>query len=877
MKTRKEQIYDFLTLHPSDAGRGVSTQYLSDMLGIQRTSVSALLNELIAEGRVRKMNGRPVLYAAGSPGGQSSHCFENLVGHTGSLKRAVQLAQAAVLYPQKSLNTLIYGPVGSGKHFHAMLMHTFAIESGVLPPKAPFVVFDTAAFAGGEPSAAKSLFGEDGADGIYYEARGGVLVLEHAHLVPATARKAMATYIAEQAAADEANDTRNSPIVIVLCEENQAAVKDFENRLPVSIEMPSLKARPLAERKELIQSFLSLEAARVGKVITVSAELMRCLLLYDCELNVAQLKYDLKRGCALAYVREHNQKNHALNLYVGDFENYVRKGFLYYRAHRAEVERIIPSDYDYRFSDHTMEMTVINRDKALDRGDYPLYTMIDMRAQELETMGIPQHDAKLLLAAEIESLVSKYQLQLAGQVVNSEQLARLVDERIIALVKDFLEEASAKLSATYPPSVLYGLCLHINALLKGRTGEKMLEPAQVKEIADKHQAEYVLCTQLGNRIEQIFSLKLPADEIVLLTVFLCYRTPLADTAPKPVLLYALHGQGLAEALANAVNTAVHMDNTFAAEIPFEDDYTQLYPTLKAQVEQIDRGGGVLVLYDMDFLVGIYSTIGNETGILIRTLQMPITTVGFEFSRRAAVQGDIDALHRDFLTNVSGFISAKKPVILTLCSTGRGGAMQLKHYVEQHGDLESFEVIPLAIQDDDRLKAEMAAILNDTFIHCVIGSTDPKLYNIPFISISDVFASEQSRLPDLLHLRRQTKEKQRSQLDDEAVYAYLNEHLEHVEITKLKMLLPAAIGQINSEMAALSFDTDLGLLVHLACAINRLLAGEGTPAILRREQVIARNKDAYRTLRGIIKPLERTFKVIFNDDELAALLIIIYKL
>lgn len=877
MKTRKEQIYDFLELHLSESNGGVSTQYLADMLGIQRTSVSALLNELIAEGRVRKTNGRPVLYAAEGQSGQGSRCFENLVGFAGSLKRAVQLAQAAILYPKKSLNTLIYGPVGTGKHFHAMLMHAFAMESEVLPPKAPLMTFDMGAFASDERSAMKNLFGEGDTGGIYHEARDGVLVLEHAHLAPSMARKAVASYIAEQAAADEANDTRNSPIVIVLCEENQGAVKDFENRLPVSIEMTPLKARPLAERKELIQGFLTLEAARVGKVITVSAELMRCLLLYDCELNIAQLKYDIKRGCALAYVREHNPKNRELNLYVGDFENYVRKGFLYYKARRSEVERIIPSDYDYRFSEHTMEMTAIDRGKASERSDYPLYAMIDMRAQELEVLGIPQHDAKLLLAAEIEGLVSKYQLQLAGQVVSSEQLSRLVDERVITMTKAFLEEASSKLLVTYPSSVFYGLCLHIDALVKGRSGGKMMDMSQVKEIADKHQAEYVLCTQLGSRIEEYFGLKLTVDEIVLLTVFLCYRAPSADTAPKPVLLYALHGQGLAAALAAAINTTVRMDNTFAAEIPFEGDYAQLYPALKTQVEQIERGGGVLVLYDMDFLAGIYSTIGNETGIPIRTLQMPITTVGFEFSRRAAAQGDIDTLHRDFLTNVSGFISSKKPVILTLCSTGQGGAMQLKHYVEQHGNVEEFEVIPLAIQDDDRLKAEMAAILNDTVIHCVVGSHDPKLYNIPFISISEVFSTEPARLPDLLHLRRQTKEKQRSQMDDEAVYAYLDEHLEHVEIAKLKALLPAAIGQINSEMSALSFDTDLGLLVHLACAINRLLAGEDTPAVLRREQVIARNRDAYRTLRGIMKPLERAFKIIFNDDELAAILIIVYKI
>jgi len=257
--------------------------------------------------------------------------------------------------------------------------------------------------------------------------------------------------------------------------------------------------------------------------------------------------------------------------------------------------------------------------------------------------------------------------------------------------------------------------------------------------------------------------------------------------------------------------------------------------------------------------------------------MPITTMGFEFSRRAAVQGDIDVLHRDFLSSISGLVTVNKPVILTLCGTGQGGALQLKQYLDQHGDDGDFDVIPLSTQDGEQLKAEMSAILNDTVIHCVVGTHDPGLYSIPFIPISEVFATDPDRLPDLLHLRSQTKEKRRSQMDYDVVYTYLDEHLEHVESVRLKKLLPVAIGQINSEMAALSFDADLGLLVHLACAINRILAGEDTPTILRREQVITLHRDAYRTLRGIVKPLERAFKIIFNDDELAALLIIIYKL
>jgi transcriptional regulatory protein LevR len=413
-------------------------------------------------------------------------------------------------------------------------------------------------------------------------------------------------------------------------------------------------------------------------------------------------------------------------------------------------------------------------------------------------------------------------------------------------------------------------------MLNGRGTGQAMEPAQIREIAENHKTEYILCTQLAERIEESFNFKLPIDEIVLLTMFLRYRAPSVDNTPKPVLLYAMHGDGVATALARAVNAAARLENTFAAEIPLGGDHSLLYPVLKAQIEQIDRGGGVLVLYDADFLAGVYSSIGLETGISLRTLKMPITTAGFEFSRKAAAQRDVDALHRELSADVRGFLTAKKPVIITLCTTGKGGALQLKQYVERYGDADAFEVIPLAIREEAQLKGEIAAILNETNIHCVVGTHDPQLFGIPFIPISDVFSVEPHRLPELIK-RQQTKEKQRGQVDYEAIYAYLREQLEHVEITKLQKLLPIALTHINSEMAELSFDAEIGLMIHLACAINRISAGETPPVSLQREQVIARNRDGYRILRGIVRPLERAFKVIFNDDELASLLIIIYKI
>ena len=46
----------------SDAG--VTTQEISERLNIQRTNASKDLNQLVREGRLKKLSGRPVKYVA---------------------------------------------------------------------------------------------------------------------------------------------------------------------------------------------------------------------------------------------------------------------------------------------------------------------------------------------------------------------------------------------------------------------------------------------------------------------------------------------------------------------------------------------------------------------------------------------------------------------------------------------------------------------------------------------------------------------------------------------------------------------------------------------------------------------------------------------
>lgn len=100
MKGNREQIYEFVKLHSSvNANHGISTNEIAEALGMQRTNVSTALGELLREGRVKKSSSRPVLYSLTEAFADEEGAFRELVGYDGSLKYAVQLARAALLYP----------------------------------------------------------------------------------------------------------------------------------------------------------------------------------------------------------------------------------------------------------------------------------------------------------------------------------------------------------------------------------------------------------------------------------------------------------------------------------------------------------------------------------------------------------------------------------------------------------------------------------------------------------------------------------------------------------------------------------------------------------------------------------------------------------
>lgn len=866
MKTNREQILELIQSRSTNSGgKGVSTQYIADALGIQRTNVSSILNEFVAGGVIGKRQGRPVLYYAWQESAESA-AFKNLIGWNGSLRRAVKLAKAAVLYPQRSLDILIAGESGTGRSFLSQVIHRFAVESDVLPNDTSIVVFNCRDYQGDEPRALRTFFGTGKKPGLF-QSGPGVLLIDNAHLLSVRLRSLICDKLDPAKGLPEEARTGERMVIITCDSTDRKLIAEFERRLPVSIAIPTLAQRPMQERLELAERFFTLEAARAKRRIIVGGELLRSLLLYDCPMNLTQLKADIKLGCANAYVRERGSSK-PLHLYMSDFSGAIRKGFLNYGKLREEVESVVPAGYSFTFDRDTAGMTPMDREKL---DDNSIYDDMDRRFRELSGMGLKEEDIGAAMNATVSAMFEQYRRAVMSQVVNREQLSLLVDKRVINLVEEFIETIQIKTGQALPSSAVYGLCLHIQGLLDGRPRNQRFGGDELKLVMEQNRVEYTLALQLAARAAEELALYLPTDEIIFLTLFIVSQPEVDITSTGPTLLFIYHGDALATTLARTVEAITHRGNVFACDVPFELPDHDSYAIIKAAVVRADRGGGVLALYDIATLGNMLRIAASETGVEVRCVRFPITNLGIEWAQQAGSKGGLNSLHKTVLASLTDLRRPMRRVIVTLCATGVGGAEHIKHYLEQHGELDDdMKVIPLGFSDPEFLRERLLQIMESGVIQCLVGPVNPHMMDLPFVPLTDLFGVPTDKVPSIIRLKKH----ERDYVDFAEVYRYLEEHLEHTDMGKLKGLLPAAIAQINAEITELALDVELGLFLHLACSINRMLEKSPRPKNMNREAIIKANADDYKSLRRTLKPLESGFGVIFCDDEIATIISII---
>ena len=106
---------------------------------------------------------------------------------------------------------------------------------------------------------------------------------------------------------------------------------------------------------------------------------------------------------------------------------------------------------------------------------------------------------------------------------------------------------------------------------------------------------------------------------------------------------------------------------------------------------------------------------------------------------------------------------------------------------------------------------------------------------------------------------------------------MGQQFKYAGIAKLRPLLEDLLHQIDGQLKHITQDAQMGLLIHTACCVERLLAGEASQTNPKRQMICIKYAKEFHKLLRMLKPIEKAFRIIFSDDEVANMLMIIYQI
>lgn len=855
MKTNKQKILEYIQEKTNEQDDvSFTAQQLQEVFVIQRANISSALNQLCDDGYLIKNNGRPVRYTLKDRSIQED-CFSDVIGANGSLKNVVKLAKACLLYPDRNISAIICGARGVGKTYFVKKMHEYARSQGLIDKNMQFIEIDV--------RDVKKCGSLEEYEKNFKKIAGFILVsygkVEDKEIIRQILRR------------NEANSIGNK-VVTVISRESSIESKGDYNGFAFDMYLPTLEERGFEERLQLIETFFKKESKKVCREIDINSELLRCLLLYNCEGNIRQLKEDITIGCANAFVREVGKKDGTLSVYLSDCNPYVRNGFLRYKDNRGVIEKLIPDNYTYSF---TTDSGSKKKDTARIK-KRSIYDVIDAKIRELKERNIPEEDILTIVSADIETDLSKHMTSNDKQY-DRKALEKLLSPEIIEFVEEMLQEAGEKFSRVYPVSMFQSVCFQIYNLIHQSDSKKRISNEKIAEVVEEYPEEYAFAARIMSRISKKFNVEVSIDDTVLLTMYFSNKKVDNSQREKPAILLIMHGK-VATALKDTIQGLYKTDTVYSYDLLLDQSMEAAYKNIKDLCKRIGSNG-IFVYYDMGSLKKIMETIQLETNIYMRMIELPMTLLILDSVIKIDNGENLEDAYTSILNSGFGSFSklkeeytrydlTSKKYIITLCASGSGSAKQMEQYIKKHVDLNDINVIPLSASNRKVMMDHINYYRSNGDILCVVGTYDPMLYDIPYISVGKLFNTPTDKLDLLLSVETDTD---LSLIDYDALYDYLKEQLEFIEIQKIKNIIHSSIKRMMKKTRKLDPDEEMGLFLHIACMINRIKSGGELPFNVHKDSIISKNKRAYNDIKDILVELEEEADIVIKDDEIATIL------
>ncbi|WP_462258966.1 sigma 54-interacting transcriptional regulator, partial [Vagococcus teuberi] len=320
---------------------------IAEIFNVKRNTISHYLNQLTSEGKLIKVNSRPVFYLSKKTFEEENFklkknvyssfqeilnekpyfkkerdFFSLMIGYNQSLNRAIDQIKMSLAYPNNGLPVLITGESGTGKSYLVKLVYEYCIENDILKEDAPFITLNCAQYANNPELLTSNLFGyvkgaftgaNETQQGIFESANEGILFLDEVHRLNAEAQEKLFTYLDQHIIYRVGDNSHplhiNTRLFFATTEDLESNfLTTFIRRIPIQITLPSIKERSRNERIELIYSFFISERHIIQKDISISSQVINLLAGNHFKGNIGELKNCVKVTVAKAFMEQKSEQ-----------------------------------------------------------------------------------------------------------------------------------------------------------------------------------------------------------------------------------------------------------------------------------------------------------------------------------------------------------------------------------------------------------------------------------------------------------------------------------------------------------------------------------------------------------------------------------------
>lgn len=872
-----DQIYDVLKELEKKSEKGVSAHEICDVIGADRSNVSRYLNLLSEQGKVEKLGGRPVLFKTKAfQSEKEEDSFTTLIGSGLSLMIPIQQAKAAIYYPPRGLHTLLLGETGVGKSMFAEKMYHFAKEVKMIGQSAPFIHFNCADYASNPQLLVAQIFGvkkgaftgaDQSREGLLLKADKGILFLDEVHRLSPEGQEMLFTFIDKKTfrPLGETEELLTADVQIIAAtteDPGSYLLKTFTRRIPMTISLPPLAERLLEERYQLIQVFINQESKRVNKSIYINKQSLISFLLYECSNNIGQLKSDIQLACAKAFLNYKSQEESYILITQMDLPHHVKRGMMKIKEHRDDVDNLLKHKGDILrfYYNEDPEYDVSAEDETY------FYNMIDEKVSSLKASGMGEDEINELLNIDIESYFKKY----IGNL-KLDELKGIVDEHVIEVVDQVLTHASQRLERVYDERLLFGLSLHLHSSIERiRNGKRIFNP-KLNLIRVQYDKEFIVAMEITKIIDSAFDIEIPLDEIGYLTMFLASESDQfnKDTNKGVYVLVVTHGPSTATSMVQVAKSLVSAEHVLGLDMSLSMKAEDMYEIVKNEVLKLRNYDGIMLLVDMGSLSNFGEMIYEETGVMIKVIDMVSTPIVLEACRKADLGRDINEIYNSCREmqqrnrRKTKKKHHKKSLILTACFTGEGAAEKLKKVLQDKVPyLEHVRVESINILNRKEYLQKIEDYQKEYRLLAIVGTIDIDISGVTFVSAVDIFSgSGIDQINDIVS-------------EEDAYFKIIQSLKEHITVTnvdKLMGLLRNFLSDVELELQVqINHDVKTGMILHMSFLVEKLLKDMPATAFKGLIEFKEKYTREFIQIRGCLNAIEDFYQIQINDDEVAYL-------